>query len=175
MSVTVEPGRIALVAAVARNGVIGHEGRMPWRMPGDLKTFRRLTMGAAVIMGRKTFQSIGKALDGRINIVVTRDEEFTAPDTLPARSLEDALYIARSAADMAKPIMVIGGGEIYHAALEVADTIYLTRIEAEPEGDTLFPDIDPKSWELFEETTLEPDPRDQYRASLLIYRRRLAH
>ena len=106
---------------------------MPWRLPTDLKTFRRLTMGKPVIMGRKTFQSIGKALDGRRNIVVSRDAGFAATDVSVARSLDDAIALARSWCG-ADEIMVIGGAEIYRQALPLADRVYLTRVHAQPGG-----------------------------------------
>lgn len=172
----VRPVEIALVVAVAANGVIGRGGQLPWRMPSDLKTFRKLTIGKPIVMGRKTFRSIGRALDGRDNIVVTRDPGFSAPGVLPARSLDDALAIGRDCAKTrgVAEIMVIGGADIYTQAMALADRIYLTRIAAEPAGDAIFADPDPAAWQLREATPIAADPRDEHAAVLHIYERRQA-
>ena len=136
--------RISLIAAVAENGVIGREGGLPWRIPEDLKFFKATTLGKPVIMGRKTYVSIGKPLPGRLNIVLTRDRTWHAPGISTAHDLDDALRIAQdSGADEA---MIIGGADIYEMALPQADRIYLTRIEREFEGDALFPFFDPEEW-----------------------------
>jgi dihydrofolate reductase len=138
--------RLWLVAAVARNGVIGAAGTMPWRLSSDLKRFKELTLGHPVIMGRKTFDSIGKPLPGRLNIVVTRraDTMKDADGLIFARDLDAAIELARySGADDA---MVIGGGEVYAAAIGRAFRLCITHVEATPEGDTYFPDIDPRVW-----------------------------
>lgn len=142
------PVRIALVAAVARNGVIGRDGEMPWRLSTDLKRFKRLTMGGPVVMGRKTFEAIGKPLPGRINIVVTRSTGFAADGVTVAPDLDSALrYAANEAAGHGLPeAFVIGGGEIYAAAIGRADRLYITHVEASPEGDVHFPPIDPTVW-----------------------------
>jgi dihydrofolate reductase len=151
--------------------VIGFGGTMPWHVPGDLKTFRRLTMGRPIVMGRKTFQSIGRALDGRTNIVVTRDADFRADGIMMAASLPQALEIAQDAPSTDNRTMVIGGGEIYRSALPLADTIYMTQIEAEPEGDTWFPSLDPAAWAETSRSPIEGDPRDEHLATLIIYDR----
>ncbi len=154
--------------------MIGRGGQLPWRMPSDLKTFRRLTLGKPIIMGRKTFQSIGKPLDGRDNIVVTRDETFQAPAGVRvARSLDDALRIARMFASGrgTEEIMIIGGAEIYRQALPQADRIYLTRIHARPDGDATFHDPRPEIWHIVERTPIPHDPRDDHEATLLVYER----
>jgi len=164
-------GKIALVVAAARNGVIGRNGGMPWRMPGDLKTFRRLTMGRPIIMGRKTFQSIGRALDGRTNIVVTRDKRFTADDVTVSASFEEALEVAAKAPGMEQGIMVIGGGEIYRAALPYAEIVHLTEISAEPEGDTWFLPLDRQEWREISRAAIEADPRDDFPAELVTFER----
>jgi dihydrofolate reductase len=164
-------GKIALIVAAARNGVIGRDGKMPWRMPGDLKMFRRRTMGRPIIMGRKTFQSIGRILEGRTNIVVTRDTCFAAEDVLVAASFEAALEIAAEATGAQSGIMVIGGGEIYRVALPHAEIVYLTEISAEPEGDTWFSPLDPQVWRETQRASIEADPRDDYPAELVTYER----
>ncbi len=164
---------ISLVVAVAENGVIGREGQLPWRMPSDLKVFRRLTMAKPIIMGRRTFDSIGKALDGRDNIVVTRDAEFIAPGAIVATSLTEALAIAKRAAQLrgAHEVMVIGGAEIFALALPLADRVYLTRIHATPTGDIVFPALDAAHWSETKREPISPDPRDDHQATLTIYER----
>jgi dihydrofolate reductase len=136
------PARLAIVAAVARNGVIGAGNALPWRLPEDLRHFRALTTGHAVIMGRRTFESIGRPLPGRQNIVVTRNPGFGAEGLVAARSLADAL--ARVA--MPAPAFCIGGGELYAEAIPHADRLHLTEIDRDFEGDTRFPPIDPALW-----------------------------
>jgi dihydrofolate reductase len=137
---------VSLIVAAAANGVIGRDNRMPWHLPEDLAHFKRLTLGHPVIMGRKTCESIvaalGKPLPGRANIVVTRQAHFAAPGCTVASSLEAALGAARGADE----VFVIGGAEIYRLALARADRVYLTRIDAEVEGDATFPTLDPAEW-----------------------------
>ncbi|MFZ5836536.1 MAG: dihydrofolate reductase [Pseudomonadota bacterium] len=135
---------ISLIAAVAQNGVIGREGGLPWRLPEDLKFFKATTLGKPVIMGRRTYDSIGKPLPGRLNIVLTRDPRWRAPGISVAHDLDGALRIAQgSGADEA---MIIGGADIYEMALPIASRIYLTRIQREFDGDALFPALDPQQW-----------------------------
>lgn len=134
---------ISLVVACGRNNVIGSGGSIPWHVPADLKQFKSLTMGKPIIMGRKTYQSIGKPLPGRTNIVITRHPDFTAEGIQIADSLDAAIKQAGALGD---EIMIIGGGEIYRAALPIADRIYMTRIELAPEGDVFFPPIGEADW-----------------------------
>lgn len=140
--------RIALVVAVAENGVIGAGGALPWRIADDLAFFKRVTLGKPVIMGRKTCQSIGKPLPGRLNIVVTRDRNYAPQGVETAPSLGAALARAQAAAIAlgASEIAVIGGAEIYAAALPLADRIYFTRVHASPTGDTFFPHLPEAEW-----------------------------
>jgi dihydrofolate reductase len=138
---------IVLVVAVADNGVIGHEGAMPWHLPADLRHFKRLTTGKPVIMGRKTFDSIGKPLPGRHNIVLTRADGWKADGVTVVPNLAEA--IAAAGLDpraRAGEIMVVGGSEIYAEAMPIATRIELTRIHLSPEGDTRFPELDPRDW-----------------------------
>ena len=167
------PPKIAIVVAAAENGVIGRQGKLPWRMPSDLKTFRRLTLGKPIIMGRKTYLSIGKPLDGRDNIVVTRDPAFAPAGVIVADSLEDAIAQARplTTRRAASEIMIVGGAEIYRAAMPLADRIYLTRIAAAPAGDATFATPDPAHWMIVEEMPIPADPRDEHRATLIVYDR----
>ncbi|HEX3633717.1 MAG TPA: dihydrofolate reductase [Casimicrobiaceae bacterium] len=134
--------RIALIAAVARNGVIGLHGRLPWRLPDDLKRFRALTSGHAIIMGRKTWDSIARPLPERQNIVVTRRRDFAAPGGLVAHSLPEAIGLATKPS----PLFVIGGEAIYRDALPLADLLFLTEIDRAFDGDARFPDFDRRQW-----------------------------
>ena len=162
--------RIAFVVAAAENGVIGRNGQLPWRLPSDLKRFRKLTLGKPVVMGRKTYDSIGKPLDGRDNIVVTRQAGFCPPGVHPARSVEQALALSQelAAGRGAEEVMVIGGAEVYRVALPRAERIYLTLVHAEPEGDARFHALDPQQWR---ETAREPMPQrpnDQFPADFIV-------
>lgn len=149
--------RIVLIVAVAENGVIGADGKLPWRLKSDLKRFRALTIGRPIVMGRKTFLSIGRPLPRRTNIVVTRDSGFRSPGALVTTSLPDALAIARADAlrRSVAEIAVIGGAEIFAQCLDVADRLELTEVHARPEGDIRFPAIDKAQWE---EVAREPNP-----------------
>jgi dihydrofolate reductase len=133
---------LALIAAVARNGVIGGGNALPWRLPADLRHFRTLTTGHTVIMGRKTWESIGRALPDRQNIVVTRQRGYAADGALVKASLDAALQ----AAALPEPVYCIGGGELYALALPRAATLHLTEIDREFEGDTRFPAFDRAAW-----------------------------
>jgi dihydrofolate reductase len=149
---------VSIVVAVARNGVIGRDNALPWRLPTDRRHFRRLTLGKPVIMGRLTWESIGRPLDRRSNIVVTRDRRYAAPGCRVVHSFEEALEAARPAEE----VLVVGGAEIYAEALGVADRIYLTRVEAEVEGDTYFPDLPPGEWREVESEALDADQRNAH-------------
>ena len=146
MPTSSHPRPIAAIVAVARNGVIGRDGGLPWRLPADLRFFKRQTLEKPVIMGRKTFDSIGKPLPDRLNIVVTRNSEFDAPGVVIADSTDQALDVAASERPEASETMVIGGGQIYRETLDRTTRLYLTDIDAEIEGDTTFPTIDRASW-----------------------------
>jgi dihydrofolate reductase len=139
---------IMLVAAVAENGVIGRKGGLPWRLKSDLQHFRALTVGKPVVMGRKTWTSIGNPLGKRTNIVVTRDRAFTAPGAVVTASVDAALEVARGDAlrRNGDAIMVIGGGDIYAQAMPYATRLEITRVHARPEGEAVFPPIDPAVW-----------------------------
>jgi len=147
----VAPGatRIYLVAAVSLNGVIGASGRLPWHLPEDLKHFKKLTLGHPVIMGRRTWESLGKPLPGRENIVVSRKAGFEAPGASVAATLEAAVALCTGEA----VAFVIGGAEIYAAALPLADGLVLTEIQKDFEGDTHFPQWDRKAWRVTQRET----------------------
>lgn len=139
---------IALVVAMADNGVIGRGGDLPWRLPEDLKYFRAVTMGKPIVMGRRTYESIGRPLPGRANIVVTRNPAFHAAGVDVAATPANALRLAerRAAEAGVAEIMIIGGAEIYRAVLPYADRIYLTEVHDAVEGDTVFPEFDRSEW-----------------------------
>jgi dihydrofolate reductase len=138
-----------VVAAVADNGVIGAAGGIPWRIPEDFAHFKRVTLGHTLVMGRATYDSIGRALPGRATIVLTRDPSWSAPDVSVARSLEEALALADG------EVMVAGGAAVYAATLPIADALVLTEVRLSPEGDTFFPDWDRSAWV---EVRREPGP-----------------
>ena len=144
---------LAMIWAMARNRAIGKDGGLPWRLPEDLKRFKAITLGKPMIMGRKTFDSIGRALPGRRTIVVTRDPSWAAPGVETAGSLDAALSLA--AAGAPDEIVIAGGGEIYAQALPRADRLRLTLVDLAPEGDARFPDFDPADWR---ETAREAHP-----------------
>jgi len=139
---------MALIAAVAENGAIGQAGGLPWHISGDLKFFKAKTLGKPVIMGRKTYDSIGKPLPGRPNIVVTRNPEFAAEGVEVARDLESATALAASLArdSGAEEIMVIGGAQIYEQAIPCADRLYITEVAVAPDGDAFFPAVKSSAW-----------------------------
>lgn len=164
---------IALVVAVADNGVIGAEGAMPWRLATDMKRFRTLTMGKPVVMGRKTFASIGKPLAGRVNIVVTRQRGFAAEGVTVAASLEAALAAGAKAAveEGAGEVMVIGGGEIYALAMPHANRLYVTHVHAKPGGDATFPPIDPARWRRSSSEEVPAGEKDTAATTFVTYER----
>jgi len=165
---------IVLVVAVADNGVIGQGGRLPWRLKSEMAHFRRVTMGKPVVMGRKTFLSIGKPLAGRSNIVVSRDLSFAAPGVVVAPGIEAALTVARGEALRrgATEIAVIGGADIYAQTMPLADRLLITRVHLRPEGDTTFPAVDPDVWQEMEAAEHRAGPGDEASFSVLLYRRR---
>jgi dihydrofolate reductase len=140
--------RLVLIAAVAENGVIGRDGELPWWLPGDLRHFKKITLGKPVLMGRRTFGSIGKPLPGRSNIVLTNDRTFKADGVLVARHLADGLMIAADEAKELKAdeIAVIGGAALYAETLPRAHRLYITEVHASPPGTTLFPKIERIDW-----------------------------
>lgn len=164
---------LILVAAVADNGVIGQDGRLPWRLKSDLAHFRTLTMGKPVVMGRKTYASIGRPLKGRTNIVVSRDPDFAAPGVLVAPSVEAALEAAHGDALRrgAGAIAVIGGAEIYAQCMAQADRLVITQVHLHPAGNTKFPIIDPGIWRAAGQSEHEAGPGDEAGFAVVEYER----
>jgi dihydrofolate reductase len=165
---------LVIVVGMAENRVIGAAGGMPWRVRADLRRFRAVTMGKPLVMGRKTFESIGRALDGRDSIVVSRQKGFRPPGATVAPSFEAALAIAEECAAKrgAEEICVVGGGEIYAAALPLASRLHVTHIAAAPEGDTVFPEIRAAEWTELSRETLPPSEGDTAGAVHVTYKRR---
>jgi dihydrofolate reductase len=163
---------IALVVAIARNGVIGREGGLPWRLSTDMKRFRALTTGHPIVMGRRTWESFPRRpLPERTNIVVTRDGGFAAEGAVRAGSLEEAMDIAR-AAPGGEAVQVIGGGQIYAQALPLADRLDVTHVETDTDGDTHFPAIDPAQWRAASSEAVPAGPKDDFETRYVVYMRR---
>lgn len=162
--------KISIIAAVARHRsgqmVIGKGGALPWRLPEDLRRFKEFTMGCPIIMGRKTWDSIGRPLPGRLNIVVSRRAQKTNGGEM-SRSLQDAANLAKT--KNPREIFIIGGGQIYREALPVADKMYLTEIFAEMEGDAFFPPFDKREWQ---ETARESNSNKEFRYDFVVYEKR---
>ena len=140
--------RVSLLVAVARNGVIGNKGKLPWRLPADLKRFKELTMGHHIIMGRKTYESIDRLLPGRTTVIVTRQRDYQVSGAIIANSLEEAIAACKGDDE----IFVIGGAEIFREAFPLANRIYLTEIHANFEGDVFFPEWNKNDWKEIERT-----------------------
>jgi dihydrofolate reductase len=166
--------KIVLVAAIGENNVIGYAGQLPWRLKSDLQHFRQLTLNRPVIMGRKTYESIGKPLKGRTNIVLTRDLGLKVPGGILATSLDAALGVARQ--DAAKrgvdEIMVIGGGDVFAEIMPRADRLEITHVHAAPEGDSFFPPIDPAVWREVKREEYPAGPDDNASFAVAVYLRR---
>lgn len=168
--------KIVLVVAAARNGVIGRDGDLPWRLPSDLKRFKQLTLGKPVLMGRKTWESIGRPLPGRPNIVITRDATFSASGAAVVSSLDEGLAAARREAERlgVDEICVIGGGQVYAQAFDRADILHVTHVEADVEGDTRFPEIDPAVFEKLLEEPIPQGEKDSHAMRFVTWRRKAA-
>jgi dihydrofolate reductase len=163
---------VAFIVAAADNGVIGRQGQLPWHLPLDLQHFKQLSLGHPVVMGRRTFESLGRPLPGRANIVVTRQLGWTAPSCETSNSLTQALELAAT-----KPggevVCVIGGGEIYQAALPTADVVYLTEVHhTVPDGDAFFPPLPPSDWREETRERHEADEKHAFPFSFVTLRRR---
>ncbi len=171
------PVPIILVVAVAENGVIGRDNQLPWRIRSDLKFFKSVTLNKPVVMGRKTYRSIGKPLPGRTNIVITRQQDFAAPGILVAPGIDQALSAARGDALRrgADAIAVIGGTEIFAQTLPLADRLILTLVHANPPGDTYFPPVDPAVWREAERLPQPKGPDDEYGFTIVNYERAARH
>ena len=167
--------RIVLVVAAAENGIIGRDGRLPWRLASDLQRFRRLTLGKPVVMGRKTYASIGKPLDGRDSIVITRQRDFRPPGVHVAAAIEEALALGRrlAAARGVEDVMVVGGEEIFRQALAEAQRIHLTLVHAAPPGDTRFEAPGPPAWRETARAPMQQAANDEFPADFIVLDRQV--
>jgi dihydrofolate reductase len=161
------PPLITLIVAVADSGVIGRDNSLPWHLPEDLKRFKRLTMGKPILMGRKTFESIGNPLPGRQNIVVTRDANYRREGVSIVNDVDGALR----AAGMAPEVMVIGGAELFRALLPRARRIHLTRVHGKIEGDVMWPALDDREWSVVEREAHAADERHRYAMTFEVWER----
>ena len=166
--------RIAMIAGVAENGVIGSDQTIPWRVPSDMAFFKRTTMGKPVVMGRKQYETVGKPLPGRTNIVVTRQTGYQPDGVLVFQSIDAALAKAReiAEADGVDEIMIIGGGEIYAQLMNRADRLYITHIDLHPAGDVRFPAVAPEQWAVVDLPEVTPSPKDEATYRVKVYERR---
>lgn len=163
---------ISMIAAIGENNSLGKEGKLLWRLPHDLKRFKKLTLGHPVIMGRKTFETLPTPLPGRTNIIVTRQKDFSAEGCQVAHSLEEAIKLAKNA-DGSEEICIVGGGEIYTLGLKVADKMELTRVhEHFKDADAFFPEFDLKTWKLESEIFRSKDKKHPHNFSYLTYIRK---
>jgi dihydrofolate reductase len=167
--------KIAMIAGVAANGVIGSDQTIPWRVPSDMAFFKQTTMGKPIIMGRKQYETVGRPLPGRTNIVITRQSGYQPEGVLVFNDIENALEKARSIAhaDGVDEIMVIGGGELYAQLIDRADRLYISHIDLQPAGDVHFPDIAPAQWAVVDLPEVAPSPKDEATYRVKVYERRL--
>ena len=159
---------VSIVVATAENNVIGKENQLIWHLPADLKHFKQLTMGHPILMGRKTFESIGKPLPGRTSFVITRQEDYKAEGCIVVHSVKAAIELAKQLDDT---VCVIGGAEIYRQALPMVDTIELTKIHHTFDGDTFFPEIKEEDWKVVAKEDHEPDEKNKFSYSYLTLKR----
>ena len=166
--------KLSLICAMASNGIIGRNNGLPWHLPEDLKYFKATTMGHSIIMGRKTWESIGRPLPGRTSIVVTRDTEYVAEGAKVVHSIEEALRLAESIAliDGAEEAFLIGGAALYAAAMPMADRFHLTRVHAEVEGDTALTGFDESEWQEISRDDFQRNEANPYDYSICILEKR---
>lgn len=162
--------KTAIVAAMAENGVIGKDNQLPWHLPADLQHFKKLTLGCAVIMGRKTFMSLPRPLPDRLNIIVSRNSDYKVEQCPVVTSLAAAIRLAE---EKALPAMIIGGGEIFSQALEFVDELYLTLVHAKIAGDITFPLIDYDLWQEVDREDHQADEKNPYAYSFIQYQRKI--
>lgn len=161
---------ITLIVAASQNNVIGKNNDLPWHLPRDLKYFKSVTTGCPIIMGRKTYESIGKVLPNRLNIVITRNADYALPDAEVVNSVEAAIALAKQQSD-ANEIHVIGGAAIFAATLPLVDKLYLSRVLADIDGDTFLPDIDWSAWKMVSSEHHPADDKNAYPLDFQVYRR----
>ncbi len=158
---------ISIIVAVSQNNVLGKDNKLPWYLPADMKYFKQITLGHPVIMGRSTYEALGAPLPGRLNIIITRQEDFLAPGSIIVNNLKAAFDAARNEKD--EEIFVIGGGDIIRQTLVWADRIYLTRIFEDFDGDTFFPQLNEDDWKLVSEERHQSDEKNRYEYAFRVY------
>ena len=163
--------QISLIVAISANNVIGKDNQLPWRLPADMKNFKQVTMGKPVIMGRNTYESIGKPLPGRTNIVITSKPDYEAKGCTVVHSLDTAL----AEVSASQEVMFIGGSTLYHEALPIVDRIYLTLIHSDFEGDTFFPHYNREQWHEVSRENFQPDEANPYPFSFIVMDRQDRH
>jgi dihydrofolate reductase len=159
--------KLSLIVAISNNGVIGHQGQLPWQLSSDLQRFKRITMGHHIIMGRMTYESIDRLLPGRTSIILTRQQDYAIEGALVARSITAACDLA--AAD--EEAFIIGGSSVYESALDIVDRIYLTRVLADVQGDTFFPPLELAEWKRVESEDRSADDRNDHDHRFEVYDR----
>lgn len=165
--------RKAIIVAMANNRTIGKENRLPWHLSEDLKYFKQTTLGKPILMGRKTYESIGKPLPGRLNIVLTRDVKWQAEGVVVATSLEEAFSLAEAQAktDAQREFMVIGGDQLYASCLPMMDRLYITKVHANVEGDAWFPEVNWNQWKEVSKVDFKAEGANPYDYSFVVYDR----
>ncbi|HEY0032133.1 MAG TPA: dihydrofolate reductase [Devosia sp.] len=166
--------RIAMIGAVAENGVIGSAQSIPWRIPSDMAFFKQTTMGKPIVMGRKQYETVGRPLPGRTNIVVTRQANYQAEGVVVCGDVDAALAKAREIAgeDSVEEIMIIGGGDIYAQCLPFADRLYISHVDLSPEGDVYFPTVSETQWAVVDLPEVQPHAKDEATYRVKVYERR---
>jgi dihydrofolate reductase len=157
--------RLSLIVAMAKNRVIGADNKIPWHLPNELKLFKSLTMGHHIIMGRKTYESIGRLLPGRTTVIVTRQREYAVAGAVVAHSIDEALAACKGDAE----VFVIGGADLFRVTLPVADRLYLTTVDAEPAGDVYMPELEPGAWNEISAESFDKDDKHAHAYRLVIY------
>jgi dihydrofolate reductase len=156
--------RLSLIVAMAKNRVIGADNKIPWHLPNELKLFKSLTMGHHIVMGRKTYESIGRLLPGRTTVIVTRQEDYAVPGAIVAHSIDEALAACKDDDE----VFVIGGADLFRETLPIADRLYLTTVDAEPEGDTFMPELDADAWKESSAQAFGKDEKHAYAYRLTV-------
>lgn len=166
--------RIAMIAGVAENGVIGSDQTIPWRVPSDMAFFKKTTLGKPIVMGRKQYETVGRPLPGRTNIVITRQQGYQPEGVLVFHDIESALEKAQAIAadDGVDEIMIIGGGELYAQIMERAERLYISHIDLSPAGDVRFPEIVPEHWVVVDTPEVTPSAKDEASYRIKVYERR---
>lgn len=161
---------ISLIVAVSANNVIGKENKLPWYLPNDLKYFKNTTWAMPIIMGRKTYESIGKPLPGRTNIVISRNTAWNADGTFSVQTLDQAIELSNQL--QVKELFIIGGAEIFNTSLPLAKRIYLTRIHQDFDGDVFFPNVNEENWKMISNRDCQPDEKNAYAHSFQVWERK---